>query len=453
MKTSQPKRKAFETGDPLALWQVAPPEWAEHTLWDLATYINGRAFRPTDFSKVGLPVVKITELKYGFSENTACFESAYDQRHLLRKGDVLFAWSGNPETSLDAFWWRDGHALLNQHIFRVIPREGIEKRFLYYLLKFLRPTFVRTARDKATSMGHVKVSDLKRLIARLPSKDEQRAIEQILGTLDDKIELNRRMNEKLEAITRAIFKSWFVDFDPVYAKAEGRQPAALDAATAALFPDAFQDLPLGQIPLGWQANEIRARTKSIQYGLTRSASQEPVGPHFLRITDIQGGRIDWRQVPFCPVSPEEHEKYRICPGDILVARTGASTGENIYILHASDSVFASYLVRLQFADPSVARVVGEYMRTPAYFDHVAGAIGGSAQPNASAQVLASPVFAFPTASLAKRFAQLVDPFDRRRVQNSQQVGTLASLRDALLPKLISGQIRIRNAEKLVEAST
>ena len=90
----------------------------------------------------------------------------------------------------------------------------------------------------------------------LPPLAEQRAIAHILGTLDDKIELNRRMNETLEAMARALFKSWFVDFDPVRAKREGRQPAGMDKATAALFPDAFQDSPLGKIPKGWQVERI-----------------------------------------------------------------------------------------------------------------------------------------------------------------------------------------------------
>ena len=84
----------------------------------------------------------------------------------------------------------------------------------------------------------------------------RQAIAHILGTLDDKIELNRRMNETLEAMARAIFKSWFVDFDPVRAKAEGRQPEGMDADTAALFPDSFEDFALGKIPKGWRVGKV-----------------------------------------------------------------------------------------------------------------------------------------------------------------------------------------------------
>ena len=232
------------------------------------------------------------------------------------------------------------------------------------------------------------------------------------------------MNETLEAMARAIFKSWFVDFDPVRAKAEGRDPG-LPKHIADLFPDRFEDSELGEIPAGWHVSSIRQLTSSIQYGLTQSASAEPVGPKFLRITDIQGGRVNWDSVPYCNLSPEENERYKLKPGDILVARTGASTGENIYMPVVPHAVFASYLVRFQFHDPAIARFVGAFMRTAPYFDFVAGSIGGSAQPNASAQVLAGAQFAVPPREIARSFSELVGPLDRRVAGNNEESRTLA----------------------------
>jgi len=237
------------------------------------------------------------------------------------------------------------------------------------------------------------------LPVRVPPLSEQRAIAYILGTLDDKIGLNRRMNETLEAMARALFRSWFVDFDPVRAKAEGRDPG-LPKPIADLFPNSFEDSELGQIPKGWQVSGIRELASNIQYGLTQSASSKCIGPHFLRITDIQGGKVGWGTVPFCKVTPDEHERYRLKSGDVLVARTGASTGENIYLSAVPDAVYASYLVRFQFSDLAIARLVGAFMRTEAYFDYVAGSIGGSAQPNASAKVLAGSELVIPTWEIA-----------------------------------------------------
>src|SRR2546429_7189544 len=110
-----PTLQDFEVGDPLECWKSPPSNWNKTTLWNLAEYANGRAFKPTDFSKVGLQVIKITELKYGVSEDTTRYAGSYEDKHLLRKDDLLFAWSGNPETSLDVFRWHGGKALLNQH--------------------------------------------------------------------------------------------------------------------------------------------------------------------------------------------------------------------------------------------------------------------------------------------------------------------------------------------------
>jgi type I restriction enzyme S subunit len=320
--------------------------------------------------------------------------------------------------------------------------------FLFYWFKANGPYLDAVA--NGSTYPELYPSDLFEFEIAVPALDEQRAVVDVLSFLDDKIEANQRTSSTLEAMAHANFKSWFVDYDPVRAKCGGQQPFGMDAETAALFSSSFQDSKLGKIPTGWDADEIRAKTRTIQYGLTRSASAKEVGPRFLRITDIQGGRVNWDQVPFCPVNPKEHEKYRIVPGDILIARTGASTGENLYVVDAPDSIFASYLIRLQFADLSMARVVGEYMRTAAYVDYVAGAVGGaSAQPNASAQVLASAVFAFPPMPVAKKFAESVEPLDKQRAQNSRQSQILGSLRDLLLPKLISGEIRVSESERMV----
>lgn len=119
----------------------------------------------------------------------------------------------------------------------------------------------------------------------------------------------------------------------------------------------------------------------------------------------------------------------------------------------SDAVFASYLVRFQFSDLATARWVGAFMRTQTYFDYVAGRIGGSAQPNASAQVLAGAQVVAPPSSIANVFADFMMPLDVRSAANARESRTLAALRDALLPKLISGELRIQGAERIVERAT
>jgi len=200
-------------------------EWDNRVLYDLSEWVNGMTFRNIHFSLIGKPVIKIAEIKNGISGQTKFSEAEYNPIYYVTDGDMLFSWSGQPETSIDVFRWRGPDGWLNQHIFKVHPKAGCQELYFFYLLKYLNPNFVRIARNKQTTgLGHVTKKDLQNITVGIPSDTEQRAIAHILGSLDDKIELNRRMNKTLEAMARAIFKSWFVDFDPVRTKAGGRDP-------------------------------------------------------------------------------------------------------------------------------------------------------------------------------------------------------------------------------------
>lgn len=337
-------------------------------------------------------------------------------------------------------FWVNNHA----HIVRGNARAST--RFLCYALSVAEVGGFLTG----SAIPKLTQGNMNQLPVALPPLAVQGAIVDVLGALDDKIQLNRRMSETLEETARALFKSWFVDFDPVRAKAEGRQPFGMDAATAALFPDSFEESELGEVPKGWKCQELRERASLIQYGLTTSATTAPPGPKFLRITDIQGGRVSWNDVPYCVARDEELGKYRIADGDILVARTGASTGENIYIVDPPIAVFASYLVRLRFPTAGESRFVGAFMRTERYRQHVTGTMGGSAQPNASAQALASARAVFPSEAVASQFGDVLAPLDSRIAANGRENTVLAELRDYLLPKLLSGEIRVKEAEHLLE---
>ena len=162
----------------------------------------------------------------------------------------------------------------------------------------------------------------------------------------------------------------------------------------------------------------------------------------MRITDIRGGRVEWKDVPYCEIDETSKAKYQIHDGDIFVARTGASTGENVYIVNPPDTVFASYLVRLKYDSPAYARYVGQYMRTTAYSDYIAGCIGGSAQPNASAQTLTAARTVFPPEDLASAFYKRVRPLDERRSANVRNGETLCAVRQRLLAPLLSGDIDV-----------
>lgn len=143
---------------------MIPKGWEVSSIYDLAEYINGTSFKSKDYGESGLPIIKIAELKNGITESTKFFVGNKDEKFYLKNRDILFSWSGNPDTSIDTFIWYKGDAILNQHIFKVIPKDNIGYCFIYLMLKYFKKTFTEIARNKQTTgLGHVTVKDLKEL--------------------------------------------------------------------------------------------------------------------------------------------------------------------------------------------------------------------------------------------------------------------------------------------------
>jgi len=418
----------------------------EGSTTEAATYPRGFA-RDTDWKWPMVPARKLVTLNYGralkadtrspgnvpvFGTNGQC---GWHNAPLAKAPGLILGRKGQGPLGVE--WCEKDFWVIDTAYYASTLTPNLDLKYLYHLVKYVGLNHLKDGTSNPTLSRDTFGAQL----FPLPPLVEQRAIAAVLGALDDKIELNRRMNTTLEAMARALFQSWFVDFDPVRAKLDGRKPTGLDPTTAALFPASFQDSELGPIPQGWAVDTIKSGASNIQYGFTQSASNEPIGPQFLRITDLCRGNIDWSSVPFCQATDDETKKYRVMDGDVFIARTGASTGDNIYVVEPPKAVFASYLIRIQFASRGLGRVVGEFTRTADYVNHVAGTIGGSAQPNASAQALAAASMLFPTEEIADAFYRTVRPMDLRRAANDRESRILATLRDTLVPKLLSGELR------------
>lgn len=181
--------------------------------------------------------------------------SAQYRRTLLRGGEILVSLVGNPGQVAIAPPELAGANIARQ-VGLVRLKPNIDTRFVSYFLQSPQGQAAFGAQSLGSVQQVINLRDLKTVKVPLPPLAEQKRIAGILGALDDKIELNRKMNETLEQMAQALFKSWFVDFDPVHAKAAGRQPAGMDKATAKLFPDSFVDSELGKIPKGWGIQRI-----------------------------------------------------------------------------------------------------------------------------------------------------------------------------------------------------
>jgi type I restriction enzyme S subunit len=182
---------------------LVPMGWGGAPIYELATYINGaayKAFEPNSEHR-GFPIIKIAELKAGVTSQTAYSEVAMPWKYRIDTGDILFSWSGNPDTSIDTFVWLHGQAWLNQHIFRVIPRAVEARSFVLQMLKYLRPIFAEVARNKQTTgLGHVTVADLKRLYVIQPDKPALKLFHLTVAPVQERILENEKQAQTLASL-------------------------------------------------------------------------------------------------------------------------------------------------------------------------------------------------------------------------------------------------------------
>ena len=182
----------------------------------------------------------------------------------------------------------------------------------------------------------------------------------------------------------------------------------------------------------WAKSTLEELSSTISYGYTESASLKKVGPHFLRITDIQKGTVDWEKVPYCPISENDHQKYKLQDGDIVVARTGNSTGENYIFSGISDAVFASYLIRFRLDETkSYSKYVWYSMRSDQWWEFINGAKTGSAQAGANAKVLGRYSVLIPPLPEQKAIAHILGSLDDKIELNRRMNATLESMAQAL----------------------
>ena len=293
---------------------------------------------------------------------------------------------------------------------------GNDPEFSSYLLRTID---FYSCSDKSSVPG-VNRNDLHRIPVLRPPLAEQRAIAKILGALDDKIELNRRMNATLEAMARALFQSWFVDFDPVRAKLDGRPPANLDPATAALFPTIFQDSPLGLIPQDW---EVRTLGEAIElvYGKPLKAEDRKDGSI---VVYGANGPVGWH-----------NEKLVSGPG-IVVGRKG-----NPGVVTWSSGDF--FPIDTTFYVIPTGRCMSLYFLYHALSLHgLAKLSADSAVPGLNRNHAYMSKQLMPPIDVLKAFDAHQAPIFEAIQANIHESRTLATLRDTLLPKLLSGELSV-----------
>lgn len=340
-------------------------------------------------------------------------------RYLVRTGDIIYSRRGDVERRALIREHEDGW-LCGTGCLRVRFGEGVaDPLYASYYLGHpdVRAWIVRHA--IGATMPNLNTSILSALPFVVPPLEEQRALAAVLGALDDKIECNRRMNATLEAIARALFQSWFVDFDPVRAKLEGREPYGIEAAIAALFPTALDDSPLGPIPQGWHVGTV-GEACEFAYGKALKEDTRILGS-----IPVYGsnGRVGWHNTALVKgpgivvgrkgnpgiVTYAPTDFFPIDTTFYIVPKNGSNT---LYLLHALDLV------------------------------NLASLGADSAVPGLNRNIAYLTKLLFPPAWAMQAYEDSVAPLYRRKVVNENESRTLAALRDALLPQLLSGAVRV-----------
>jgi type I restriction enzyme, S subunit len=413
--------------------------------------------RPDEFVDRGVAFIRAADMDGG----RVLFESAAKINERARQritkgigasGDVLLSHKGtvgkvalvpsdvppfvcSPQTT---FW-------------RTLNENQLDRRYLYAFLR--SPAFhaqLATRAGETDMAPYVSLTSQRGLLVVLPSAPDQRAIADILGTLDDRIEVNRRMSEMLEAMARALFKSWFVDFDPVRAKAEGRD-TGLSQSLADLFPARFEDSESRQVPEGWAAKPLGSWVDTLSGG-TPSRTES-------RFWD---GDIPWISPKVMNSihadDPEAHvttsaiaKGTRLAPaGSTLVMVRGMGLHEGVRVSQAHRAVTFNQDVKalvgtsidptlLLFALLDAQRVLLDRVES-----------SGHGTGKLPSEVLLSFPIAMPAGPTQARLSEPFHAMNERIGIARGESRTLAALRDALLPKLLSGELRVRDAERLAE---
>lgn len=340
---------------------------------------------------------------------------------------------------------------------RTLNPNVIDSRFLFYWMQgpefFDQYSSVKGQTDMA---DYVSLTDQRRMKITLPPLPEQRAIARILGALDDKIEANRRANATLEATARALFQSWFVDFDPVRAKAEGRQPDGMDAETAALFPDSFEDSALGAVPAGWVVQPLSehiSAVKGLSYkgdGLADFGDGMPM--HNLNSV-YEGGGYKYDGIKH--YTGEYQERHIATAGDLIVTNT--EQGHDMLLIgypalipnNYPAGLFSHHLYRVTPLDGShiTSRFIYFLMRTDVFHEVIGGYTNGTTVNMLPVDGLQRPLFVVPSQELVTQFDRVAASILAKMEAAHEESEQLTQTRDALLPKLISGEVRVGDWER------
>ena len=422
-------------------------EWQSASLAELCEQIADCPHSTPIWTSAGAIVLRSSNIRDGrldLSNPSYTDETHFEQRSRrarLRGGDLVIT---REAPMGEVCMIPDGlRCCLGQRMVMLRPNSRkCDSRFLLYSIQSDAVQHeIKVNEGTGSTVSNLRIPLLEALPIPHPPLAEQKAIAAVLGALDDKIELNRRMNATLEAIARALFQSWFVDFDPVRAKLDGRQPVDLDSATAALFCASFQDSALGHIPEGWTVGKVDDVAILSRDAVNPGGFPDEIFDHF-SLPAFDNGRRPKTEFGAAIMS----NKLVVTLNSVLLSKLNPHI-PRIWLpdLHSSRRSVCSTEFVVACSKPGVSREYLFSLFTNSAFASVYGTLvtgtTGSHQRIRSESMLEMKIV-IPPQNLIQAFTVVSKPMFDRINRNTEQSRTLATLRDTLLPRLLTGELRI-----------
>ncbi|MHB8106846.1 MAG: restriction endonuclease subunit S [Candidatus Cryosericum sp.] len=422
--------------------------WASKQLGDLAE-LHKEQLDPRDSPDKLFQHFSIPAFDSSHAPAVEFGRSIQSQKFIVPENAILFSklnpriprvWEPTVSTELPA--------IASTEFLVLVPRNGVDRRYLKYAC--LAPSVLSNMKERVggTSASHQRVrpQDVLSIQVDVPGTlAEQKAIGHILGTLDDKIELNHRMNETLESMARTLFQSWFVDFDPVHAKAEGSS-SGLPAAIDALFPSSFQESESGQIPDGWSSATLAELILLNPETWSRTTYPEVV--NYVDLSNAKWGHVE-STVRYDQSDAPSRAQRVLRRGDSIVGMVRPGNGS--YALVADDGLTGSTgFAVLRPRKKTHRDFVYLAATNPENIDRLAHLADGGAYPAVLPNTVIATRVVCPSDTVMSSFSRLVAPMLDRVAACDRESHTLASLRDTLLPRLLSGELRVKDAKRFVQ---
>ena len=369
------------------------------------------------------------------------FEPHEEERYSLLPGDLVVCEGGEPGRC--AIWTGPPGMKIQKALHRIRPKKSLDNYFLFYWFQLAAKQGTLEPHFTGTTIKHLTGKAIAALDVPLPPVEVQRAMVDVLKQLDGRITLLRETNATLEAIAQTLFKSWFVDFDPVRAKMEGRPPAGMDEATAALFPDSFEESELDLVPRGWRVialDEIANYLNGLALQKFPATGQDDLP--VIKIAQLRKGDSVGADMASRNIKPE----YIIQNGDVLFSWSGSL---EVAIWCGGEGALNQHLFKVTSTNYPKWLY---YLWTRHHLEHfrqVAASKATTMGHIQRAHLSGAKVFVPPKEVLLAANTVL-QPIIERLIETALQAQTLSTLRDTLLPRLISGQLRLREAEQQVE---